>query len=362
MKVDLIILTGTHYDIGVQHGRRLSEIINKSVIPFVLDDMQDKGISADDYRKITKKYADLIGERFPEVIDETRGIAEGAEIDYEIALLLLFYWEVRDTIEHSIHECSSFVAAGDATTEGQPIATQNSDWPLTMSGKGIGQAFHVTPKGKYKFIGRGLAGNLGRTSVIGFNEKGLCFVGSGIHQVEGAGFGFPALIATRIGLERCTTVEEFINLVKSIPRWSHAGENVDVVDMDGSMARISFSTRRTMIVQTKDHYIASTNHYHNKEMRQFGPPGESAYPSSYARYGRLIELLRTNYGEIDREKAMEIMSDHHYSDNPPEGGKSICRHGANRETMTNLISVPSKGEFWISEGTPCRRKYSKFNI
>ncbi len=362
MKEELFTLEGTHYEIGIQHGSQLSEIINKSVIPFVLDDIQEKGISADEYRRITRKYAELIGNRFPEVIDETRGIAEGAEIDYETALLLLFYWEVRDTVEHSVHECSSFVAAGDATIDGQPIATQNSDWPLRMAGKGLGQAFHVSPKGRYKFLGRGLAGNLGRTSVIGFNEKGLSFVGSGIHQVEGAGFGFPALILTRIGLETCATVEEFITLVKSIPNWSHAGENVDVVDMDGSMARISFSTPRTMIVQTKDHYIASTNHYHNKEMRQFGPPREDAYPSSYARYERLIELLQSNYGVIDREKAMNIMSDHKYSDSPPEGTKSICRHGTNRQTMTNLISDPARGEFWISEGTPCKRKYSKFKI
>jgi isopenicillin-N N-acyltransferase-like protein len=358
----MISFSGTHYEIGFQHGEKLSDIIKTSIIPFVKDDMKDRGISTSDGEKITKKYEDLIGNLFPEVIEETKGLAEGAGIEYQTALLMLLFWEVRDTVGHVSHECTSFVAAGDATSNGDPIAAQNSDWPMYMKGKNIGQVFHVNAKNRYKFIGRGLAGNLGRTSVIGFNEKGLSFVGSGIHQTQGAGFGFPALIATRIGLERCSTVDEFVSLVRSIPEWSHAGENVDVVDSEGNMARISFSTRRVLTVQTKDHFIASANHYHNWEMRHFGPETSEAYPSSFARYNQMIELLRDNYGKIDKEVTMRIMSDHKYGDSPPESDLSICRHGAERETMTSLISVPKDKEFWIYPGTPCKGEYTCFKL
>jgi hypothetical protein len=163
-------------------------------------------------------------------------------------------------------------------------------------------------------------------------------------------------------METCSTVEEFIALVDSIPKWSHSGENVDVVDAKGSMARISFSTNRTFINRTLNHFIGSANHYHDREMQHFGPSSAEDYPSSYARYGRLIDLLWENYGKIDREVAMKIMGDHKYGDTPPDGDLSICRHGKNRQTMVNLISLPSQGEFWISEGNPCRREYTKFNL
>ncbi len=360
--MELITLEGNHHDIGFQHGRKLSSVINESVIPFVREDMRNLHIANEQAQKIAEKYEDLIGKYSPEILEETHGLAEGAGIEYTTGLLILLFWEVRNTIDHASPECSSFVAAGDATIDGSPIAAQNSDWPKVMIDKGIAQPFLVRPKNGNDFIGRGLAGNLGRPSVIGFNEKGLSFVGSGIHQVQGVGFGFPPLIITRVGLEKCSTVDEFLELVKRIPEWSHAGENVDVVDSDGHMARISFTTKRTMIVQTRNHFLASANHYHNREMRHFGPADREAYPSSYARYDRIVELLRENYGKVDGELARRIMSDHRYGDDPPEADKSVCRHGEDKETMGNLISLPRKREFWISEGTPCKGKYSIFKL
>ncbi|MFO7837056.1 MAG: C45 family peptidase [Candidatus Thorarchaeota archaeon] len=359
---EIVNLQGNHYEIGVQHGQQLAGVILDTVVPFVQNDMNELGISPNQAENIASDYEDLIGRRFPQILEETRGIAEGAGIKYETALAVLFFWEIRDTVSHSFPECSSFVAAGEATDGNYVIASQNSDWPQKMRNKNIGHTFRVEAKGKYRFIGRGLAGNLGRPSVIGFNEEGLTFVGSGIRQLEGAGFGFPPLTITRIGLEECATVEEFLNLVNSIPRWSHAGENVDVVDRDGNMARISFSTNRTLFVQTKDHFLGSTNHYHNLEMRHFGPSNRDQYPSSFARYERLVELLKGNYGDIDPEKAIDIMSDHKHGDKPPDGVKSICRHGTDTRTMTNVVLSPSTGEFWISKGNPCERNYSKFSL
>ncbi len=364
---------GSHYEIGVQHGSQLRSIISNNVIPFVETEMKKLALSNEGIRRITKRYEDLIGSEFPEVIDEAKGLAEGAELDYETAMMLLFFWEVRDTVSHSKgasvdstptakvdSDCSSFVAAGDATVDGMPIATQNSDWPLTMHGKGLAQVFHISPDNRYRFIGRGLAGNLGRNSVIGFNEKGLAFVGSGIVQFRDADFGFPPLIITRLGLERCSSVDEFVQLVRRIPYYSHAGENVDVVDREGNMARISFSTKRVMTIQTKNHFVVSTNHYHNPEMRNFGPRSVEDYMSTFKRYERLVELAWDNHGSIDRSVVQSIMSDHKYGDQPPDGNNSICRHGETHHTLSNMISLPSLNEFWISEGNPCKGNYTKY--
>ncbi|MFW9853602.1 MAG: C45 family autoproteolytic acyltransferase/hydrolase [Candidatus Thorarchaeota archaeon] len=357
-----IYLKGSHYNIGYEHGQQLSETILMTVVPFIEEDMQESGISMKEGLSIAKKYELLISKDYPEVMEETKGLADGAGIDFKKALLILFYWEVHDTVEQSIPECSSFVAAGDATVGGEPIASQNSDWPKKMIGRGIPNVFHVSPNSGYSFIGRGLAGNLGRTSVIGFNEKGLGFVGSGINQLNEPGFGFPPLILTRIGLERCSTVEEFLGLVKSIPRWSHAGENVEIVDKHGNMARISFGSSKTFVVQTKDHFLVSTNHFHNQELRHLGPETKESYPSSYERYDRLIDLLKANYGKIDLEVAKQIMSDHKHGNRPPDGGSSICRHGSKQETMGNMIFLPNKRKFWMSQGTPCGGDYSEFKL
>ncbi|MFO7837065.1 MAG: C45 family peptidase [Candidatus Thorarchaeota archaeon] len=367
MTKKMIRLSGNHYEIGFQHGTQLNNVITNTVVPFVREEINDHGISADDIGDITRRYETLLEKAFPEIIDETRGIADGAELDYQTALLVLLFWEVRDTASHENHslpdsDCSSFVAAGDATDGDIHLATQNSDWPLRMHGKNLPQVFHISPEDRYRFIGRGLAGNLGRPSVVGFNEEGLAFVGSGIVQTKGADFGFPPLTITRIGLETCSTVDEFVELVRKIPSWGHAGENVDVVDKNGNMVRVSFSTKRVCTVQTKNHFLVSTNHYHNSEMSHFGPEKKEDYISTFTRYERLVELVWENYGEINRDVAESIMSDHKYGNRPPEGNKSICRHGPLNETLCNMLSLPSKKEFWISDGTPCEGDYLKYRL
>lgn len=363
----MIRLKGNHYEIGSQHGIQLINVIRDNVIPFVKTEIKSNNISEKDIASITRRYESLISKDFPEIIDETRGLADGAEIDYQTALLLLLFWEVRDTVSHKLHasvdsDCSSFVAAGDSTVNGIPLATQNSDWPLSMHNKNLPQVFHVSPEDRYRFIGRGLAGNLGRPSVVGFNEEGLAFVGSGIVQFTDAGFGFPPLTITRLGLETCSTTNEFVELVKRIPSWSHAGENVDVVDKEGNMVRVSFSTKRALIVQLKKHFLVSTNHYHIPEMIRFGPQSTKDYMSTFARYERLVERVWESYGDIDRSMVQSIMSDHKYGDEPPEGNNSICRHGSTHQTLSNMISLPSLNEFWISDGTPCKGRYSKYRL
>ncbi len=359
---EMVRLQGSHYDIGFEHGQKLRRTITDTVIPFVKQDMATLGISEAAADKIAAQYQQLIAETYPELLDETRGISEGAEISYASALIVLFFWEIRDTVSHSLPQCSSFVATGAATRDGAQIASQNSDWSPDMMKKQIGFTFRINPRSRYGFIGRGLAGNLGRPSVIGFNEKGLTFVGSGIRQLRGGGFGLPPLIATRIGLESCSTVDEFIDYVKQVPKWSHAGENVDIADAGGNIARISFSTNNLFIVQSKDHFIVSTNHYHNKEMRYLGPASRDEYPSSYSRYDRLVELLTDNYGQLDLERTRQIMSDHKYGNTAPDGANSICRHGEGIQTRSNVILQPKEKMCWVANSSPCSGEYVEYRL
>lgn len=363
MSIACVELTGSHYEVGFRHGEQLSGLIRDTVLPLVESDSEINKLSQDTLKKIVDKYRAIIETQFPEIIEETRGIADGAKIDFEKALLALIFWEVRDAaLPGAMHECSSFVATGDATADDESIGSQNVDWPLPHPHPSTAVLFKVQPESSYKFIGIGRPGNLGRPSVIGFNSKGLGFVGSGIRQLDKPGFGIPPLMITRIGLEKCSTVDEFLELVGKVPRWAHSGENVDVFDKDGYVARVGFTTKRTITTYTHNHFLASTNHYHNLEMRHIGPKDEKAYRSSFARYNRLVELLTENYGKVNVETAMKIMSDHNYGSVPPEGENSLCRHGEGIRTRNNMVLRPSEGKIWVSNGSPCEGGYSVFQI
>jgi len=79
--------------------------------------------------------------------------------------------------------------------------------------------------------------------------------------------------------------------------------------------------------------------------------------SSQARYVRTQQLLRSHFGEIDRQKMIQFSMDH---ENGP-GPNSICRHGTTPEEETSLSAAvmevnskrPEKSLITIAIGKPC---------
>lgn len=365
MSIRYVRLQGSHYKMGLQHGEQLAEVITDALIPFISSSTTKLGISPKNLKELVNKYKHPIEKRFPQILQETKGIAEGAGINFEQALLVLLFHQyspprVSNTLLNSEQHCSSFVATGGATTDGEPISSQNSDWPKERCIDRLRVAFKYQPDDGYAVIGRGIAGHLGGPAVIGFNEKGLSLVGSGVTARNRANFELHPWMICRLALEKCSSVSEFIDFMEKIPRWQ-GGENLCVSDIDGHVARIGFSVKRIMITRSRNFFLASTNHYHTPEMQALGPQ-RAEYPSSFRRYHRLVELLKANFGNIDVDTTMKIMSDHEFGDAPPESDKSICRHAEDLETFTNTILRPSEGKLWISRGTPCKKEYSSFTI
>lgn len=368
-----VTVEGSHFEMGVQHGRALKQVIRNNVKGFcskVLE-LADNENSSKDLRA---SYETIYRNHFGYVLDEIHGIANGSDLEYEDTLFFLMVWEFLDncvpenrrrSFLHSVKaietvdSCSCIVAAGAATVNGKSLATQNSDWPSLPMLSPIPFAIKASPRGRFKFVGRALAGFLGAPKVIGFNEKGLTFVSSGVHQNAGGEFGVPPLFMVREALEHFSTVKEVLSFVQTIPKWSHSGENVDVVDASGSMARISVSSNRVAVATTQGDFLTSTNHY-PKEIQHLGPSPDD-YPSSYHRYARLTEIIKENYGKISPGLIMTLMSDHSFGKDGDAATNSICRHGG-VTSINNVICSPISNELWISEGSPCKGAYSKFTL
>ncbi len=370
MPIRLVKIRGTPYEMGQQLGKQAADLIRHPVLTYF--DLFSQQITPQEKGAFIKKYEDIIERHAPDFVSEIRGIAKGANLDYDTALFLQVAWdflvgylpvEVRTKVGADMNidsistSCTAFVAAGKATADRKAIAAQNSDASSMLYDGCIAVA--AEPRDGYKFLG--LSDAAGSACVIGFNEKGLGLMGSGIRQYKEANFGFPVMLAYRIILEKCSNVDDTIDTMKEFPRWGHMGGNLDVVDARGYVARIACSSQLLTAMSSQNNFVASTNHYHDLEMRHFGPLPED-YASSYERYDRIVELLTYNHGKISVEIAMAVLSDHKFGIVEPETTKSICRHSKATGTYACTIARPTERKLWISKGFPCEREFSTFTI
>ena len=104
-------LTGTPYEIGYQHGRQVPELI-RQFHHCVLVDKASQGFrgrpqgTRDDFRQRVVRVASNVQAWNPELLDEMRGIADGAGMAYQDILDLNFSTEGWGEL---LHGCTSLV-------------------------------------------------------------------------------------------------------------------------------------------------------------------------------------------------------------------------------------------------------------
>jgi isopenicillin-N N-acyltransferase-like protein len=81
---------------------------------------------------------------------------------------------------------------------------------------------------------------------------------------------------------------------------------------------------------------------------------------SLVREGRMVQLLRAGYGELEAGSLKVIQADH--ADYP----FSICRHvlegTSNAQTRCAVIMKPAERTMWIAAGNPCRSPFQEIRI
>src|SRR2546423_9818174 len=147
----LLKVSGSHYSIGVQIGEALHELIPRVIDQIFYHELTANAQTGDG--KIaaslpslsrsavlarTHDFLPLFEQYCPLMVEELRGIAKGAQISFEEALLLQIRGEV---IYATVGGCSSFVFSRQVTKSGEVIAGQNWDYPLDLD---LLHILHVT--------------------------------------------------------------------------------------------------------------------------------------------------------------------------------------------------------------------------
>ena len=329
----IVRASGSPYEVGRLHGRSMAEMIR---VEF------ESRLGVRDRRRElhqASKLEPFLSEWAPHLLDEVKGIADGAGIDLRAALWLQWGMPVP---EHQDDECTAFAVGPEYTGDGAVYAGQNKDTGVGSNKRSIVLCIH--PEGFPSILSFSYPGHLAQ---IGISSMGVSLWGMSLYIEGNTGGGNPML--KRMLLE-CETVDAMRELAASIGvgnvgayAVSDAGGNVGVMEhlperhvwIDGGRDSVGHAN-----------VIASPSRADRDLDRH-----KIVCPSAQARHERINEALAEFRRQFSVAAGFRILAD---KKNHP---MSICRETCavdGIQTNAGVIAEPLVGRLHVTYGPPSK--------
>ncbi len=319
-------LKGNHYDMGFHYG----ELLAKAGVSF-----EDTIKLSDEQRTFGIESLNVCEKIIPNICEEIKGLADGLKFSYEkFASWLLTMYGFGD-----IHGCTCFCF----NSNGNISLARNSDMFPNL--KATSESILYRPDNGYMFLGHS-------TSMVqmedGINEHGLA-IGMNFLATKYYKAGLNTGMIIRTILETCKTVQEALDLLKSIPISST--QNFMIADKSGEMCVVECSPRK-MIVRRSNRFLISTNHFIDSTMQaEHANPVDNWYRSK-DRYKTVENALSDTSPTKDSAYAQNILS-----------GKAgfICQYEKklNFDTIWSVVYGLNDLNIFCAEGNPVRTKFKE---
>jgi len=335
----MIEVSGSSYEMGYQHGEQAAALIRR----YILWIERLTCLPREVLRQNAMAFLPMMEALSPFLVEEVRGLADGANISLEEALLC----QVRTEAAHISGGCTAFALTGSATADGQTLAGQNQD--LEPEYADVAILLRVRPNdGRPRALMFTFAGQLG---YAGMNQYGLAHFNTSLYDYQWQ-LGLPRQPLKRVLLEK-KTVEECVNLLARHRTCS--ASNLTLCDGLGNIADVEL--RPEGIAMFRDEhpdYCLHANHYATS---QFAPYETDSLPDSRPRLARMRALVKENWGRISVETMKTILADHQGD----HGG--ICRHGATGwHSISGYIAEPGRGLLHVRRGHGCLGTWQTYQV
>jgi len=377
----LLHLSGTPYVMGYQHGRLMAEEIKNGTVPVFADPISHNASFADKpawMKKLLLTYLELtvygpIERNTPrEYLEEIRGIADGAGLDFKEVFIANFLSDLTMAMTPGVltkkaqelgiePECSAFVAAGDAAEGGRLIVGRNTDYSGQGRWMDYQTIFFYRPKDALSYVNIGTAGLIKANSAM--NEAGIVVSGHfmAFEGADPAGLSFTVL-ENEI-MRKARTLDEAIGLLKDARRGGAFG--LIVADGAGRTAAVVESTPDRLGVRPMENgSIILTNFATTDELKPVDLllRYNVLLRNVMGRYGRLEQLIERHRGAITPARAAAFMSDHIDVITGTERGTGITVCSDNN--VTSAVFAPESGLLWVAGGgePACINDYVGYDV
>jgi hypothetical protein len=371
-----ITISGTPYERGYQHGKRLAHVFPrvKTILVFIVKEELD--ISYHTYESTTTKLVKpQIKRYYPEFFEEMRGIAKGSKttIDFIIAWNSLLSMYSYYTKKQTPQRCSAFIACGQYTKNGDIVMAHNthSDYATAPLGNIIltiiPEKGHTIKMQTYPgFIASGTDWFLTSAGIIGCETT----IAKTSYTAE---FGAPYFCRIRQAMQYANTLDEYTQslLHKNAGDYACSWLFGDTKNNTIMLCEIGLHVQH--IEQTNNGVYYGANSVMDPAFRYMETTDHShddLETSSGARTMRLQALLEQHYrGKIDVATAKVIIADHYdvYTSTPNSANaRTICKHGETAEAPKPYGCSDGKVvdstmaramEFWGRVGCSCGRAF-----
>lgn len=352
-------LSGTPFEIGLAHGRLAREQIQVSLDCYREMFQVFSGISWDEAREYAAGFQDSIEVYDPEIMEELRGVAKGAQKDLEDILALNTRSEIVLQGAQVCDGCTSAAFMENITKDRENWLGQNWDWKLRQRGALVVLKIHQKNKPDLLlFTEAGIIGKFGLNS----EGVGVCLNALASDQ-RVKGTTVPLHVVLR-GILNSPTLSDAIQNTGRMNLACCA--NFQTASAQGQAIAIEAGPGDFDVLYGEEGFLVHTNHFLSPRFYQIHDTGKMSFPDTFLRYGRMRQMIRealTTEERLSVETIQNFFRDHKgYPD-------SICRHEDEREpegkrmgTVFSILMNLSRREMYLTSGNPCETSYELYRL
>ncbi|MDQ7830234.1 MAG: C45 family peptidase [Desulfovibrionaceae bacterium] len=362
--IPLIELAGTPFEMGLAHGRAMKEAITDFVASIAAVHQANNAYLKAGHETLTAFCLRNIGflEKFsPGLVDEMRGVAQGAGTTFEEILHLNCFLELEDVrapglggrlLPDSLWGCTTVNVMAGASADGRPILAQTYD--MEKYYEKYLCLLRLRPENGPQALVVSFAGILG---LCGVNSAGVGLVINKVAATDARpGVIYPFIVRKALAAER---IGDALGAAIFSPRAT--GINYQLAGSGAAFCAETSAT--TYALLDIPGAIAHTNHYLSERMRAFETPNWLSHGGSMVRRQVAQGFLDERQGRLTPEALKELSANHV---NHP---RCICAHGFPGEdertafhTVFGVVMDPDAGILEVCPGNPCENAYHRHSL
>lgn len=351
--IPLIISEGEPFERGLYLGRGQQERVQHTVSAYMRIFESFAGLGRAAVLEQAERFMPAIAGFAPHLLEETRGIAEGAQCDAREIVAINARTELMYGVTNRA-ECTSIAISAAASAGGHTRVAQNWDWHPSLVGSLV--LWLVRRSDGPDLLTLTEAGIVGK---IGINEAGLAMCINLLRSDnDSGGPAAPMHIILRSVLEECHTVDEAIELLGKTPRCTSC--NHMLADRSGSIADVEATPAGQWVHRPQHGLLTHANHCTGP-----GLASQDRYvrenPETRERDSRM-QTLATSH-PVSESDLRAMLADHATSP------YSICLHNdadwsfiEQGKSIASIIIDVTAGTLDVADGPPCEHRYQRYSL
>ena len=332
----------THREMGRVIGEQLQsaieEILSELEIPGKHQSSAARSIIAGSFQERMSRYA-------PELLEEMKGIAEGSGVPKEHIFIyndLPEMWQADEFMQDMDRGCT---ALGFSDSPLGPIVGKNNDIGENKAKYHIPHRYSF-PNGRKALIST-WPGTVWAAAFV--NDHGVATGGASVGSATINPDGFPSNFDNRVLAERAKSLQEALELIRSLPISSHAFTGI-LADEEAILG-LEVSVGGMAVKEPINGACWGVNHFIESEMITRQNVSAEILANSWARWVRLEERTKSVPHTVDGMKS--ILAYH------ADWG-SICQHGKGPKRMhssASYVMIPKERKIHFTYGKPCETEW-----